>query len=344
VQAVAKANFDAYRVPYFEAASPLISALVDATDEGAEPLKLDKKALAASVGKVVGKDVEKAVEKSIRGAVGKAVAQASESAQALAANQAFSLQHYDPQDKPFSRGSKEADLERLSTLGSRLDALQNRLHAQKIKRVLLVLQGMDSSGKDGTIRAVFREVDPLGLNVTAFRVPSEYEAQHDFLWRVHAHVPAGGELTIFNRSHYEDVLVPRILGQIDAAECERRYCHIRAFESLLAETGTTIVKCFLHISKDEQRARLQARADDPEKHWKLDRSDIDARKHWDDYQAAYEAALAATSTEYAPWYVIPADSKPHRNVMVGELMCQAMESLELTYPPFDPSLVGLKII
>jgi len=258
--------------------------------------------------------------------------------------QTFSLAQYDPDAKPFSRGSKSDDLKRLGELGQRLDALQNRLHAQKIARVLLVLQGMDSSGKDGTIRSVFREVDPLGLHVTAFRVPSEYEAQHDFLWRVHARVPAGGELTIFNRSHYEDVLVPRVLGGIDMAECRRRYRHIREFEALLADTGTSIIKCFLHISKDEQRARLQERADDPEKHWKLDRSDIEARKRWDEYQAAYEDALAATSTEQAPWFVIPANSKTHRNVMVAELMCSVMQGLPLNYPKVDPSLIGIKIV
>lgn len=256
----------------------------------------------------------------------------------------FSLTQYDPAEKPFSRGGKSDDLKYVAELGQQLDALQNRLHAQKKERVLLVLQGMDSSGKDGTIRSVFREVDPLGLHVTAFRVPSEYEAQHDFLWRVHARVPAGGELTIFNRSHYEDVLVPRVLGSIDLAECRRRYRHIREFEALLADTGTTIIKCFLHISKDEQRERLQARADDPDKHWKLDRSDIDARKLWGDYQAAYEDALAATSTEQAPWYVIPANSKGHRNVMVAELMCQAMQGLTLNYPEVDPSLIGIRIV
>jgi len=259
-------------------------------------------------------------------------------------NTAFSLEQYDPASKPFSRGSKSDDLKRVAELGERLDALQNRLHAQKTERVLLVLQGMDSSGKDGTIRSVFREVDPLGLHVTAFRAPSEYEAQHDFLWRVHARVPAGGELTIFNRSHYEDVLVPRVLGSIDLAECQRRYRHIRQFEALLADTGTTVIKCFLHISKDEQRERLQARADDPDKQWKLDRSDIEARKHWSDYQAAYEDVLAATSTEYAPWYVIPANSKTHRNVMVAELMCQTMQGLTLNYPEIDPSLIGIKIV
>jgi PPK2 family polyphosphate:nucleotide phosphotransferase len=257
---------------------------------------------------------------------------------------AFSLDAYDPDDRHFLYGSKQKGLDRLAELGASLDALQNRLHAQKIQRVLLVLQGMDSSGKDGTIRSVFREVDPLGLNVTAFRVPSEYEAQHDFLWRVHARVPAGGELTVFNRSHYEDVLVPRVLGQIDGDECEKRYRQIRHFEALLAETGTTIVKCFLHISKDEQRKRLQQRADDPEKHWKLDHSDIEARKLWGNYQAAYEAALGATSTPLAPWYVIPANSKTHRNVMVAELVCRAMDGLDLSYPPFDPALAGIKIV
>ncbi len=337
-------TLDEYRVPFFEPANALTTALAEAPGDAPEALKQAKKAVVAGVGRAVGKDVEKGVEKTIRTAIGAAVDEVSEGARALAANQAFSLSHYDPQAKPFSRGTKSEDLERLGELGQRLDALQNRLHAQKKERVLLILQGMDSSGKDGTIRAVFREVDPLGLHVSAFRVPSEYEAQHDFLWRVHARVPAAGELTIFNRSHYEDVLVPRVLGNIDIAECERRYQHIRAFEALLAETGTTIIKCFLHISKDEQRARLQARADDPEKHWKLDRSDIDARKHWDAYQAAYEAALAATSTPYAPWHVIPADSKPHRNVMVAELICQVMDGLTLDYPPFDPSLVGVKIV
>lgn len=335
---------DDYRVPFFEVASPLASALAGAPGDGQPPVKLDKKAVQAGVDKAVGHDLEKTLEKSLRSAVGQAVERATEGARALAANQAFSLAQYDPQAKPFSRGSKVDDQKRLAELGQRLDGLQNRLHAQKTERVLLVLQGMDSSGKDGTIRAVFREVDPLGLKVTAFGVPSDYEAHHDFLWRVHARVPAAGELTIFNRSHYEDVLVPRVLGSIDAAECERRYRHIRAFEALLAESGTTVIKCFLHISKDEQRDRLQARADDPEKHWKLDRSDIEARKHWDAYQAAYETALAATSTPQAPWYVIPANSKAHRNVMVAELICQAMEALKLDYPPFDASLVGVKIV
>ncbi|QGZ53456.1 polyphosphate kinase 2 family protein [Paraburkholderia acidiphila] len=257
--------------------------------------------------------------------------------------QAFSLSALAPAAKPFSSGSKDGDRDRLSEIGQKLDVLQERLHAQRHQRVLLVLQGMDTSGKDGTIRGVFREVDPLGLRIVPFRAPTPIEAAHDFLWRVHLQVPGAGELAIFNRSHYEDVLVPRVTGQIDSAECERRYRQIRDFEALLAESGTSIIKCMLHISKDEQKSRIQARIDDPTKHWKFDVSDLEARKHWDAYQASYQDALAATSTEYAPWYVIPADSKTHRNVMVGELLLRLMESLKLEFPPAKAELKGLKI-
>ena len=255
----------------------------------------------------------------------------------------FSLEAIDPATKPFSNGSKDGDRDRLAGIGSKIDLLQERLHAQQHQRVLLVLQGMDTSGKDGTIRGVFHEVDPLGLRIVPFRAPTPIEASHDFLWRVHMQVPGAGELAIFNRSHYEDVLVPRVMGQIDSAECERRYRQIREFESLLAESGTSVIKCMLHISKDEQRSRIQARIDDPTKHWKFDVSDLDARRQWDAYQSAYRDVLAATSTEYAPWYVIPADSKTHRNVMVAELLLRLMESLKLEYPPAKAELKGLKI-
>ncbi len=193
------------------------------------------------------------------------------------------------------------------------------------------------------MRAVFHDVDPLGLRIVPFRAPSEREAAHDFLWRVHAQAPMAGELAIFNRSHYEDVLVPRVLKSIDDAECERRYRHIRNFESLLADSGTTIVKCFLHISKDEQRERLQARIDDPTKHWKFDVSDLDARKLWSDYEKAYENLLGATSTEMAPWYIIPADSKTHRNVMVAELLRRTMQGMKLEFPPAKELLKGVKV-
>ncbi|RKP58581.1 polyphosphate kinase 2 family protein [Pararobbsia silviterrae] len=258
-------------------------------------------------------------------------------------NGSFKLASYDCAAKPFSAGGKDADRQQLSDLSLELDVLQDRMHAQTRERVLLVLQGMDTSGKDGTIRAVFREVDPLGLRIAAFRAPTPDEIAHDFLWRVHRHTPAGGELAIFNRSHYEDVLVPRVTGAIDKGECERRYAHIRHFESLLADTHTTIIKCFLHISKDTQRERLQARVDDPTKHWKFDPSDLEARQYWDDYQAAYEDALAATSTPEAPWYIVPADSKTHRNVMVATILAETMRTLKLEYPPAKHDLEGIKV-
>jgi PPK2 family polyphosphate:nucleotide phosphotransferase len=255
----------------------------------------------------------------------------------------FALAEFDPAAKPFSTGSKDGDRNRLAEIGASLDGLQERLHAQRLRRVLLVLQGMDTSGKDGTVRAVFHEVDPLGLRIVPFKAPTPSELAHDFLWRVHSQAPAAGELTIFNRSHYEDVLVPVVLGQLDDAARERRYRHIRDFEALLADSGTTIVKCMLHISKDEQRSRLQARIDDPSKHWKFDVSDLEARKQWDQYQLAYHDALAATSTPYAPWYVIPADSKTHRNLMVAELLLRTFEAMKLEYPPAKEELKGVKV-
>jgi PPK2 family polyphosphate:nucleotide phosphotransferase len=255
----------------------------------------------------------------------------------------FALTDFDPAAKPFSTGTKDGDRDRLSAIGARLDALQECLHAQRLQRVLLVLQGMDTSGKDGTVRAVFHEVDPLGLRIVPFKAPTPVELAHDFLWRVHSQAPAAGELTIFNRSHYEDVLVPVVLGQLDKTACEQRYRQIRDFEAMLAENGATIIKCMLHISKDEQRARLQARIDDPTKHWKFDVSDLEARKQWDQYQVAYHDALAATSTPYAPWYIIPADSKTHRNVMVAELLLRTFEGLKLEYPPAKESLKGVKV-
>ncbi|RDK04008.1 PPK2 family polyphosphate kinase [Paraburkholderia lacunae] len=255
----------------------------------------------------------------------------------------FSLDDFDPSAKPFSTGSKDADRARLSEIGAKLDTLQECLHAQQKRRVLLVLQGMDTSGKDGTIRAVFHEVDPLGLHIVPFKAPTPVEMAHDFLWRVHAQAPAAGELTIFNRSHYEDLLVPTVLGNLDAEAFEQRCRHIRQFEEMLAYNGTTIIKCMLHISKDEQRARLQARIDDPSKHWKFDVSDLEARKQWDKYQAVYCDALAATSMDCAPWYVIPADSKTHRNVMVAELLLRTFEGLKLEYPPPKESLKGVRV-
>jgi PPK2 family polyphosphate:nucleotide phosphotransferase len=220
----------------------------------------------------------------------------------------FKLSGVDPAATPFSSGGDDALREQLDALAIELDRLQNLLHAEGRRKLLLVLQGLDTSGKDGTIRWVFARTSPLGVKVTAFKAPSEEERAHDFLWRCHAVVPRTGEITVWNRSHYEDVLVPVVEGWIDKDLTRQRYAQINDFERLLAQTGTVIVKCMLHISKQEQRVRLQARVDEPDKQWKFSLDDLAVRKKWEAYQAAYEKALTATSTDEAPWHVIPADS------------------------------------
>ena len=221
--------------------------------------------------------------------------------------------------------------------------LQEKLYAARDRKLLLILQGMDTSGKDGTVRSLFSQINPMGLHATGFVAPTDKEKAHDFLWRVHACVPANGEIGIFNRSHYEDVLVPRILGTLDDKDRERRYAQIRDFERMLAETGTTIMKVFLHISKDEQRARLQARLDDPEKHWKFDPADLVAREKWDDYQRAYADMINATDGDHAPWYVVPADSKTHRNLIIAHLLLETMQGMKLEWPAPKADMSKVKI-
>ena len=255
----------------------------------------------------------------------------------------FKIAKLDASAKPFSTGSKSDDNARLAEVAARLDALQDTLYAEHRRKVLVILQGMDTSGKDGTVRGVFRAMDPLGLRVVGFKAPTPQELAHDYLWRVHAQTPARGEIVIFNRSHYEDVLITRVHGDIDAAECKRRYGHINAFEQMLVDTGTTIVKCFLHISKDEQRKRLQERIDDPHKHWKFDPADMEERKLWDGYMEAYGAAINATAPPHAPWYVIPADSKTHRNLMVAEILLEVFEGMKPQYPEGNPAFEALRI-
>jgi len=227
---------------------------------------------------------------------------------------------------------KEERLARSAELAGRVDALQDLLYAEHLHKVLIVLQGMDTSGKDGTIRHVFGEVDPLGVRAISFRAPAGEELEHGYLWRVHRQVPGKGEIVIFNRSHYEDVLITRVHQWIDQAECERRYDQINDFERMLSETGTTILKFFLHISKDEQRSRLQARLDDPAKRWKFNPRDLEERKKWDKYMQAYEDAIAATSSEWAPWYVVPSDSKSTRNLLVSSILVDALEGLKMKFP------------
>lgn len=252
------------------------------------------------------------------------------------------LARLDPAAKPFSIGDKALDKQRLEQLAIDLDACQNLLWANKRPRLLVVLQGIDTSGKDGTLRAVFGRMSPLGVRTTAWKAPNETERAHDFLWRIHRQMPAAGEIMVFNRSHYEDVLVPVVNGTLEGADIARRYAQINDFERLQCETGTVVLKFMLHISRQEQRARLQARIDDPTKRWKFQREDLDVRTLWDAYQQAYARAIAATSTPNAPWIIVPADSKTHRNLMVASVIKHTLQALKLEYPD-QPDIAGLKI-
>jgi PPK2 family polyphosphate:nucleotide phosphotransferase len=244
----------------------------------------------------------------------------------------FLLKNYKTNDKSERSASKEQDTLLLTALATEINALQDILHAEGKRKVLLILQGMDASGKDGTVRHVFRECDPLGIRLASFKAPNSEELSHDYLWRVHQQAPKAGELVIFNRSHYEDVLIVKVHKWIDDAECKRRYSQINDFERLLTETGTTIIKCFLHISKEEQKLRMQERLDEPTKTWKFNPNDLNERALWPEYMQAYEQAINATSTEHAPWYIIPADSKTNRNLLISRLLLNALKSLKLKYP------------
>lgn len=217
-------------------------------------------------------------------------------------------------------------------LTSRLDELQTALNAESKRAVLVVLQGRDTSGKDGTIRSVFGPLNPQGVTVTAFRAPTAVELAHDFLWRVHRAVPSKGSIGIFNRSHYEDVLIVRVHQLVPETVWRPRYEQINRFESILHENGVTILKFFLHISREEQRERLLARLEDPTKYWKFQAEDLSERQKWDDYTEAYQEMLARTSTAHAPWYIVPADRKPVRNVLVGQVVVEALERLGPRYP------------
>jgi len=227
---------------------------------------------------------------------------------------------------------KADEAKRLKALFDRLNQLQTMLYASKTRGVLLVLQGMDTSGKDGVIRHVFTHVSPLGVRAQAFAAPTEEERRHDFLWRIHSKLPARGEMVIFNRSHYEDVLVPQVRGWLKPAILQKRLAHIRHFETMLHDEGITVLKCYLHISKGEQKKRLQARIDEPDKQWKLQISDFEDRKLWPSFMKAYQQMLSATSTHLAPWYVVPADDKSDRNRFLAELLVATLEDMHLKMP------------
>ncbi len=254
-----------------------------------------------------------------------------------------SLADFDPSAKPFSTGDKQRDKATVEVLASELDGLQNLFYADKRFKLLVILQGTDTAGKDGTLRDVFNRMSPLGVHTKGWKAPTEDERAHDYLWRIHQQMPAAGEITIFNRSHYEDVLVPPVNGWITAEQTAQRYAQINDFERMLSETGTVVLKFMLHISFEEQGERLQERIDDVSKNWKFSLGDLDARKQWKHYQKAYEDLLNATSTPWAPWTVVPANSKTHRNLMIAVLLCDAFQKLGLRYPPADPALSGLKI-
>jgi PPK2 family polyphosphate:nucleotide phosphotransferase len=224
-----------------------------------------------------------------------------------------------------------------------IDRLQDILYAGAKHAILVVLQGLDTSGKDGTVRKVFGPIDPLGVLATSFKTPTPRELAHDFLWRVHKVVPPVGMIGVFNRSHYEDVLVARVHELVPRDRIEARYDQINAFERHLAENGTVILKFLLHISKAEQKARLQARLDDPTKRWKFSLSDVAERKHWEDYQAAYQIALERCSTEWAPWFIVPADNKWYRNAVVARILLSTLQALHLTYPADLPGLDKIRI-
>ncbi len=253
------------------------------------------------------------------------------------------LAQVDPGATPGARKGKKAAEKLFLPLSARLDVLQEKLWAERRRKVLVVLQGMDTSGKDGTIRHVFQSVDPLGVRVQAFKAPTGEERAHDFLWRVHPHVPGVGELVIFNRSHYEDVLVARVRGLVPKEVWKKRYEQINDFERLLVENDTLVLKFFLHISLEEQKERLQDRLDDPLKRWKFRLDDLEDRKLWKEYQKAYEDLLARTNRDEAPWYVVPADKKWYRNLVVATVLVEALEGLKLKDPEPEEDLSGVVI-
>lgn len=226
---------------------------------------------------------------------------------------------------------------------ARIAELQELLWAEGRQSLLVVFQGVDASGKDGATRQLLTGVNPQGTQVTSFKAPSGEELRHDFLWRVHAKLPPRGMIGVFNRSHYEDVVTTQSLGLIDAKEAKRRDHAINAFERHLVEQGTTVLKVFLHLSKEEQRVRLQERIDLPEKHWKMDLRDLDTRARWDDLHVLYDRAIGATSTDHAPWHIVPADRKWVRDVAVGELVVNALERMNPALPPPNPELEGVVV-
>jgi len=250
---------------------------------------------------------------------------------------------HDPDDTSQFSGDKKNGLTRLAELTEKLGKLQEVLYAEHKHKILIILQARDAGGKDGTIRSVLSGVNPQGVQVASFKVPTEQELAHDYLWRIHQQVPGKGELVVFNRSHYEDVLVVRVHELVGKDIWSKRYDQINDFEKLLADTGTTIVKIYLNISKDEQKKRFQERIDDPQKNWKFNPGDLKERALWDDYSKAYEDVFEKTSTPWAPWYIIPANRNWYRNLCVTSILVKMLEDLKMSYPAADTDLSNIII-
>jgi len=251
---------------------------------------------------------------------------------------AIKLRDRNPNDTSPFDGDKQRAKERLKELNKELEGLQELLYAEHKHRLLVVLQGMDTSGKDGTIRHVFEGVNPKGVRVASFGVPTPLELDHDYLWRIHQKMPAMGEIVIFNRSHYEEVLVVRVHGLVPQKIWKRRYEQINDFERMLSEEGTSILKFFLHIDKKEQKARLQARLDEPQKQWKFQKGDLAERKLWPRYRRAYEDVLERTSTEWAPWHIVPANHKWYRNLVVASIVVDTLRGFDMKFPHTEENL------
>jgi PPK2 family polyphosphate:nucleotide phosphotransferase len=253
----------------------------------------------------------------------------------------FSIADHDP-GETFGWTKQQARDDVVGVLAE-VSEMQKRLFASKAAAVLLVLQAMDAGGKDGTIRDVFTALNPAGIEVSSFNVPSDDDLAHDYLWRVHRRTPSKGRIGIFNRSHYEDVLVVRVKELVPKSVWSKRYGHILEFERMLTDEGTHVFKIFLNISKEEQRERLQDRIDDPSERWKFRRGDLDERARWDDYMEAFQDALAQTSTDHAPWYVVPGDRKWVRNLVVARILHHHLSGVDCRYPPPEPGLEGLVV-
>lgn len=251
------------------------------------------------------------------------------------------MENFDPQyDGGLDKDETKAETKKLR---ERLAELQEILYAQGKYSVLIILQAMDAGGKDSTINKVFSGVNPQGFQIASFKKPSEEELAHDFLWRIHKEVPAKGKIGIFNRSHYEDVLIVRVNNLVPKKVWQARYDHINNFEKLLVDSGTTILKFYLHISKEEQKERFQDRLDDPSKHWKFSKGDLPVREQWDDYMRAFEDAISHCNTDYAPWHIIPANRKWYRNYVILKAIVESMEAMSLEYPPAEDGLEDVVI-